>query len=373
MMTHGWRRYDISEALKGNYMIPKTGYETTKEISGSVKRLIRGRSVANSKVFVVTNDGSFSKIETESTGLFNFSAHYQDSINFFLQAKDKNEKSNLELTLNHEKFPELKHVPGSQLSIFFNESTNNQTVVNGSDFKRKAEQRTLFDDDMKLIQLPEVEVSAKKIEKKDKARLEYRLNSISDITIYKADIEKRNPLQVSDMLLGVAGVQVFNDTIVRIRESNLKPLIVIDGIPMEINLSDINVHEVEAIDIFKVTASAAIFGQQGIGGVISITLKKGSSITSTEPVINFVTYAPIGFQKPVEFYAPKYDTPESKRIGTPDFRSTIFWKPDLIVSDDGKASFEFYTSDFPTTYSVVLEGLSNDGKIIRQIEKIEVR
>ena len=64
---------------------------------------------------------------------------------------------------------------------------------------------------------------------------------------------------------------------------------------------------------------------------------------------------------------------ELKNAWSPDFRTTIFWKPDLLVSEDGKASFEFYTSDFPTTYSVVIEGLSNDGKIIRQVEKIEVR
>jgi len=76
---------------------------------------------------------------------------------------------------------------------------------------------------------------------------------------------------------------------------------------------------------------------------------------------------------PVEFYAPKYDTPESINLTNPDYRTTIYWKPDVIVNDDGKALFEFYTSDFPTTYSVVIEGLSNDGKIIRQVETIEIR
>ena len=37
-----------------------------------------------------------------------------------------------------------------------------------------------------------------------------------------------------------------------------------------------------------------------------------------------------------------------------------------------EASFDFYTYDFPSMYSVVIEGLTNDGKIVRQVEKIRV-
>ena len=65
--------------------------------------------------------------------------------------------------------------------------------------------------------------------------------------------------------------------------------------------------------------------------------------------------------------------PLLKNLTMPDLRSTIFWKPDLILSEDGAVSFDFYTSDFPTTYSVVIEGISDDGIIIRQVEKIEVK
>jgi hypothetical protein len=45
----------------------------------------------------------------------------------------------------------------------------------------------------------------------------------------------------------------------------------------------------------------------------------------------------------------------------------------LVISEENEtAIFEFYTSDFPTTYSVVIEGLTSDGRIIRQVEKIQV-
>ena len=112
----------------------------------------------------------------------------------------------------------------------------------------------------------------------------------------------------------------------------------------------------------------------GGGGAISITTRIGTGSNRLNDLRrNIASLNPIGYQQPVEFYAPRYDTPESRHIGNPDFRTTIFWKPDVLVSDDGEAVFEFYTSDFPTTYSVVMEGLSQDGKIIRKVETIEVK
>jgi hypothetical protein len=75
---------------------------------------------------------------------------------------------------------------------------------------------------------------------------------------------------------------------------------------------------------------------------------------------------------PVEFYAPQYDTPAAKHLATPDYRTTIFWKPNIVLSQEGRASVEFYSSDWPTSYSVVIEGITDDGQIIQQIGKIKV-
>jgi len=41
------------------------------------------------------------------------------------------------------------------------------------------------------------------------------------------------------------------------------------------------------------------------------------------------------------------------------------------VSDKGEANFEFYTADSENTeYSVVIEGITDEGEIIHTIEKI---
>jgi TonB-dependent SusC/RagA subfamily outer membrane receptor len=150
---------------------------------------------------------------------------------------------------------------------------------------------------------------------------------------------------------------------------------VIDGVPMnERNMRDITPAIVESIDVFKFATSAAAFGARGGDGVISITTRNGRGESSEIEKFNQKVYTPLGYQKPVEFYAPKYETLESKHPNIPDYRTTIFWKPDIVISEyEEKATFEFYTSDFPTTYSVVIEGLTSDGKIVRQVENIRVK
>ena len=378
MMTHGWRRYELSQAIKGNYRRPEIDFEMAKVVSGTVKSLLLGRPVVNSEVLFFSNDGSFGDAVTDSTGVFRFYLHYPDSAKFFIQAKTQKGKSGVELALIQEKFPRPKHVPVRlPLSLTGIERENDT-----SDFIKKANQRAQYDDDMKLIQLSEVTVTATKIDKKDAVRLQNWTAIGSDNTIYREEIEKRNVSNVSQLLYSVGGVMVSPNGTISIRGGGL-PLVLIDGMPMEwppqmtsiydSPLEMVSVYDIESIDVFK-GPSAAIFGMRGGNGAISITTRRGESYNSSDNYRpNFIFFAPLGYQMPVEFYAPKYDTPESKNLRIPDYRTTIYWQPDVIVTDDGKASFEFYSSDFPTTYSVVKEGLSNDGKIIRQVETIEIR
>lgn len=54
-----------------------------------------------------------------------------------------------------------------------------------------------------------------------------------------------------------------------------EPLIVLDGIPYEGNISDINPNDVESIEVLKDASAAAIYGSRGANGVILVTTKQG--------------------------------------------------------------------------------------------------
>ena len=57
---------------------------------------------------------------------------------------------------------------------------------------------------------------------------------------------------------------------------------------------------------------------------------------------------------------PSYDVPQEEHV-RPDYRTTLFWKPDLITDEQGNADFSFYTSDDIGTYLVFVEGITRDG------------
>jgi hypothetical protein len=101
-----------------------------------------------------------------------------------------------------------------------------------------------------------------------------------------------------------------------------------------------------------------------------IFTKRGENSNKEFPPFHTKIFSPLGYQQPVEFYAPKYDTPEKRNAQTPDLRTTIHWQPVVQTDSDGLGSFEFYTADENTSYTVVIEGLANDGSIIRKEEKM---
>ena len=51
-------------------------------------------------------------------------------------------------------------------------------------------------------------------------------------------------------------------------------------------------------------------------------------------------------------------------------RTTIYWKPDVLIDDKGNAKFDFYSADSKTSYRIILEGITSNGKIIYKEQKI---
>ena len=101
------------------------------------------------------------------------------------------------------------------------------------------------------------------------------------------EIEDRPVTSVTSALEGNApGVQVNNSTgtpgsapSIRIRGFNSingenNPLYVVDGIPFEGTINDINPADVESMSVLKDAASSALYGARGANGVVLITTRK---------------------------------------------------------------------------------------------------
>lgn len=115
------------------------------------------------------------------------------------------------------------------------------------------------------------------------------------------DINKAPVASLDQALAGrVAGVQVnaldgqpgsAMNIIVRgansVSQSNA-PLYVVDGFPIEdMNLSTINMSDVESIEILKDASATAIYGARGANGVVMVTTKRGKSGAPTVKVNSY--------------------------------------------------------------------------------------
>ncbi|MBD5329123.1 MAG: SusC/RagA family TonB-linked outer membrane protein [Bacteroides sp.] len=105
------------------------------------------------------------------------------------------------------------------------------------------------------------------------------------------EIEERPVTSVTSALEGNApGVQVNNSTgtpgsapDIRIRGFNSingsnSPLYVVDGVPYEGTIADLNPADIESMSVLKDAASCALYGNRGANGVILITTKRAKNV-----------------------------------------------------------------------------------------------
>jgi len=97
------------------------------------------------------------------------------------------------------------------------------------------------------------------------------------------DIQKKNgnskPGQSPTILIrGSRSVKAGNE-----------PLIVIDGIPFQGEIDDINQDDVASIEVLKDASSTAIYGSRGANGVILVTTKRGK--VNMKPTVTYSGYA----------------------------------------------------------------------------------
>ena len=83
-----------------------------------------------------------------------------------------------------------------------------------------------------------------------------------------------------------------------------EPLIVVDGIPFNGNINDLNQDDVSSVEVLKDASATAIYGSRGANGVILVSTKRGKS---GRPVVTYNGY--VGFVKIQEEF-PVMNTPE---------------------------------------------------------------
>jgi TonB-linked SusC/RagA family outer membrane protein len=175
------------------------------------------------------------------------------------------------------------------------------------------------------------------------------------------------------------------------------PLIVIDGLPTELTLDEINPYDIESVNVLKDAAAASIYGSRAANGIIVLITKKGNGnlkvtvnsdfFVSTKPNLRdmnyastsemidfeqavynreraryantasmFDTYGDIGSSS-IKYYSPLYQLNrdlEGGKISNADFNSTIAqWRKNDYNKD---YSDNVWQNEFRQRYNVTFSG-----------------
>jgi hypothetical protein len=143
---------------------------------------------------------------------------------------------------------------------------------------------------------------------------------------------------------------------------NVEPLILLDGVPVFDQGNKIIKYDPKKVRELEVVAKRYFLGPLMFNSILNFKTYKGNL-----PDFQLDTRATVmdyeGMQLQREFYSPLYETESSVSGRLPDFRNVLYWSPDVKIDSSGKKTISFYTSDQENKYTVVLQGISPEGKV----------
>jgi hypothetical protein len=148
-------------------------------------------------------------------------------------------------------------------------------------------------------------------------------------------------------------------------------LVLLDGVPITDpnRIFKYDPLKVKSLDIIQ---SRYVLGHSIFNGIASFSTYEGT-FDGYDLNTNLVAVDYAGLQLQRNFYSPVYETKEQLERRIPDFRNTLFWAPDVFVEKNGTTNVEFYSSDLPGKYIVVVQGMDDKGDFIAESTIVEVK
>ena len=368
MLTQGWRRFLWKNVISGTGPVLTYKAEQSTSISGTVTK--GGKPVPNGKVMLMSTKGGFFVMDTvtNAEGKFNFdNLVFNDSTKFVVQARTKADRKFVEINVDAVPYQIVtKNKNSADVEI----NVNNVLMKYIKESDNYINEMTRLGLLERTIKLDEVVVT----EKKNPAKNSSNLNGAGNADFVLTAKDLSSCALLSQCLNGRLPFVLFRNGIpYSTRSPNTPMSVIVDGMQVEPEfLDNLNAADIETIEVLRSIGNTAIYGSRGSGGVLVITTKRGGGVAS------YNNYAPgvvvvnqKGFSIARDFYSPKYD---SKASGAKaDYRSTIFWAPQVVANQDGKAKFDFYNADEAGTYRVVIEGIDAEGHLARKIFTFDVK
>jgi hypothetical protein len=362
LLTQGWTRFSWNKILNDQWPTITHYFEQGINIQGALLDDLTNAPVEGGKVtfFTTSNETDIVVAATGKKGRFIFDdLVFYDTSKVVLQGENKRGKKFVKFEID----PILPNQPVRYpLHPITGDMTNyERALITMGEERRKIDASYQFEG--KTIMLEGVEVKGERIDPDKEARVYKGATKTLKAEAVPGSAYLWHPLE---LVRGVAGVRLIPDppgynVIIRgvgTMTGNTTPLILLDNVPVQLNtLNTIPVSMIESVDVFR-GADAAVFGSQGANGVIAFFTRKGGSVAGISNGVFNIDLK--GYYSSQEFYAPKYDVKKPEHV-KPDRRVTVYWQPQIITGENGKATVQFFNPDPEAVIFIQVEGITKNG------------
>lgn len=359
MMTNGWRRFNwdtfLNARSKNDYLPELTGHQITARVTDPKSNL-----PVNEVALFLSIPGTSYKLYsalTNERGIAKFQVKdYYGASDIIVQATDlKDTIYRIEIlspfseTYVLNEYPLLALKPSTQHNLQTRSiSMQTQHVYTGDSVSRFAV--PFLRDTLPFY---------------GRAQYNYKFDDYKRFTTMEEVLRE----YVREINVGVKGT----GTSLRVKLLNEEDgahyqqgiIVLVDGVP----LHDPNVIfsydplKLKGLDIFT---KNYVIGPTIFHALANFTSYQGN-FEGFEPSPNAVTIDYEGLLLQRQFYSPEYSTEERRQSRIPDFRTTLYWTPDV-----SSKKISFYTGDNKGSYIAVIQGLDATGQPLSATTEFKV-
>lgn len=399
LLTQGWRdfrwKYDSLSTFN---------HEIGFALSGKVKRIVNNNPIEDVKINLglsSANSKEFFATKSDKNGSYKFENLYIDGITeAFISSSGKNENMQGRITVDSVWYepPVIEMIKPDTIGISLitkdYSSLQQEVILKINNLKKYKLSDTL--------NLGEVFITAKRAETPQEVKVKEsrRVYATPDKELKITPALENYGGDVFSFLSGrLGGIRVVrgvdpcsiyfpDDAEVYIREQfilerrmcNKKEitirrgaLILLDGYEVNpANLSSVLTLPLNIIDRIDVLNSSPLYGVRGANGVVNIITRTGIRRDPEKLSPNSVYTIVNGFDVPRIFYSPNYDK-KTEQTFLPDYRTTIFWEPNITINKSGKVTLSYFNADNPTTINITVEGITDEGIPLTGKTRYEVK
>jgi len=399
LMTNGWRdfrwKYDSLSAFN---------HETGFTLSGKVKRIVNNNPIEGAKInlgLFSEDSKEFLEMKTDKDGSYKFENLFFNGITeAIISSTDKFENAQGKISVDPAKYesPVIEKIRPDTLELSLNtkdySSLQQEAIIKLNNLKKYKLSDTLM--------VGEVFITAKRAETAQEVKVKEsrRVYSVPDKELKINPAVENYVGDVFSFISGrIGGVRVVrgqdpcsiyypDDADVFIREQFILQkkkcngkdviikrgaLILLDGYEVNPeNLSSVLSLPLNITDRIDVLNSSPLYGVRGANGVINIITRTGVRRAPEKPSPNYAYTFVNGYDIPRIFYSPNYEN-KTEQVFLPDYRSTIFWEPDIKVEKNKSVIVEYFNADKSTTIDVIVEGVTKEGIPLSRRIKYEVK